>query len=45
MQGKSMNVISRDRMAMVHGANVLKTDIVCDNSAIHSIDTAILTPK
>lgn len=43
-EGSSVKVAVRGGKVMVDGANVVKTDIVCDNGVIHVIDTVIM-PK
>jgi uncharacterized surface protein with fasciclin (FAS1) repeats len=44
VQGKSINIATKDGKVTINGANVLKTDIVCGNGVIHVIDTVILPP-
>lgn len=44
VQGASITIAKKDGKVMVNGANVLKTDIVCDNGVIHVIDAVILPP-
>lgn len=44
VQGKSISIASKDGKVTVNGANVLKTDIVCENGVIHVIDAVILPP-
>ena len=43
VQGQSIHVDTKDGVK-VDNANVIKTDIVCDNGVIHVIDAVIL-PK
>ena len=43
-EGSLVKVAVRGGKVMVDGANVVKTDIVCDNGVIHVIDTVIM-PK
>lgn len=45
VQGKSINIVTKDGRVTINGANVLKTDIVCGNGVIHVIDTVILPPE
>jgi uncharacterized surface protein with fasciclin (FAS1) repeats len=44
MQGGSLKIKVSGSKVMVDNANVIKTDIVCDNGVIHVIDT-VLMPK
>lgn len=44
VEGSSAKVSVKGGKVMVDGANVVKTDIVCDNGVIHVIDAVIL-PK
>lgn len=45
VQGKSINIVTKDGKVTINGANVLKTDIVCRNGVIHVIDAVILPPE
>jgi uncharacterized surface protein with fasciclin (FAS1) repeats len=45
VQGKSINIVTKDEKVTIDGANVLKTDIVCANGVIHVIDAVILPPE
>lgn len=45
VQGKSVNIVTKDGKVTINGANVLKTDIVCSNGVIHVIDAVILPPE
>lgn len=45
VQGKSINIVTKDGKVTINGANVLKTDIVCANGVIHVIDAVILPPE
>jgi uncharacterized surface protein with fasciclin (FAS1) repeats len=45
VQGKSINIVTKDGKVTINGANVLKTDIVCKNGVIHVIDAVILPPE
>ena len=45
VQGKSINIVTRNGMVKINEANVLKADIVCRNGVIHVIDTVILPPE
>ena len=44
VEGASVTVSARGGKVMIDKANVVKTDIVCDNGVIHVIDT-VLMPK
>lgn len=44
VQGKLINIVTKDGKVTINGAHVLKTDIVCGNGVIHVIDTVILPP-
>ena len=44
VQGQPVNIKVKDGKAMVNGAEVVKTDIVCENGVIHVIDAVILPP-
>jgi uncharacterized surface protein with fasciclin (FAS1) repeats len=45
VQGKSINIATKDGKVMINGANVVRTDIVCGNGVIHVIDAVILPPE
>lgn len=45
VQGKSINIATKDGKVTINGASVIKTDIVCGNGVIHVIDTVILPPE
>jgi len=45
VQGRSINIVTKDGRVTINGANVLKTDIVCGNGVIHVIDAVILPPS
>ena len=45
VQGKSVNIVTKDGKVTINGANVIKTDIVCSNGVIHVIDAVILPPE
>jgi uncharacterized surface protein with fasciclin (FAS1) repeats len=45
VQGKSINIATKDGKVTINGANVLKTDIVCANGVIHVIDAVIMPPE
>lgn len=45
VQGKSIDIVTRDGRVTINGANVLKTDIACRNGVIHVIDAVILPPE
>ena len=45
VQGQSIAIATRDGKVTVKGANVVKTDIVCENGVIHVIDAVILPSK
>jgi uncharacterized surface protein with fasciclin (FAS1) repeats len=45
VQGQSITIHSEDGKVTVNGANVVKTDIVCENGVIHVIDAVILPPQ
>jgi uncharacterized surface protein with fasciclin (FAS1) repeats len=42
VQGSDVKITVADGKVMVNDANVVKTDIVCDNGVIHVIDTVLL---
>ena len=44
VQGKSIDIVTKDGKVTINGANVIKTDIVCKNGVIHVIDAVILPP-
>lgn len=44
VEGGSLKISAKGGKVMVDNANVIKTDIVCDNGVIHVIDT-VLMPK
>ncbi len=44
VQGKSLNIATKDGKVTVNGVNVVKTDIVCKNGVIHVIDAVLLPP-
>ena len=44
VQGGTISIQVKDGNVMVDNANVVKTDIVCDNGVIHVIDSVIM-PK
>ena len=44
VEGSSAKISVKSGRVMVDGANVVKTDIVCDNGVIHVIDSVIM-PK
>ena len=44
VEGASIKVSAKGGKVMVDGANVVKTDIACDNGVIHVID-AVIMPK
>ena len=45
VQGKAITIVAKDGKVTINGANVLKTDIVCENGVIHVIDTVIMPPS
>jgi len=45
VQGKSVNIVTKDGKVTINGANVVRTDIVCGNGVIHVIDAVILPPE
>jgi uncharacterized surface protein with fasciclin (FAS1) repeats len=45
VQGQAINITARNGKVTVNGANVVKTDIVCENGVIHVIDAVILPPR
>lgn len=45
VQGKPITIVTKDGKVTINGANVLKTDIVCQNGVIHVIDAVILPPE
>ena len=45
VQGKPLEIVTKDGKVTVNGANVIKTDIVCKNGVIHVIDAVILPPE
>lgn len=45
VQGKSIDIVTRDGKVTINGVNVVKTDIICGNGVIHVIDAVILPPK
>lgn len=45
VQGKSIDIVTKDGKVTINGANVLKTDIACRNGVIHVIDAVILPPE
>ncbi|MEO1618896.1 MAG: fasciclin domain-containing protein [Planctomycetota bacterium] len=44
VNGASVKIKASDEGVMVNDANVIKTDIACDNGLIHVIDTVLLPP-
>ena len=45
VQGKSLNIVTRDGKVTINGVNVIKTDIVCKNGVIHVIDAVLMPPE
>ena len=45
VQGQTVRIVTNDGKVMVNDANVVKTDIVCQNGVIHVIDKVILPPQ
>ncbi|MCS7045518.1 MAG: fasciclin domain-containing protein [Gemmataceae bacterium] len=44
VQGQPIAIVAKDGKVTINGANVLKTDIICQNGVIHVIDAVILPP-
>ncbi|MBY0508206.1 MAG: fasciclin domain-containing protein [Bryobacteraceae bacterium] len=44
VEGSNAKVTVKGDKVMVNNANVVKTDIACDNGVIHVIDTVIMPP-
>jgi uncharacterized surface protein with fasciclin (FAS1) repeats len=45
VQGKDVKIVTKDGKVTINGANVIKTDIICENGVIHVIDAVILPPS
>ena len=45
VQGKSLNIVTKEGKVAINGANVVTTDIVCKNGVIHVIDAVLMPPK
>lgn len=45
VQGKAINIVTKDGKVTINGINVIKTDIVCKNGVIHVIDAVLLPPE
>ena len=45
VEGSEITVTVKDGKVMIDNANVIKTDIVCDNGVIHVIDAVIMPKK
>lgn len=44
LQGQALTIKMVDGAAMVNGAKIVKTDIMCSNGVIHVIDAVVLPP-
>ena len=44
VEGAPVKITVKGSAVMVNNANVVKTDIICDNGVIHVIDTVIMPP-
>ena len=44
VEGSPIMIMAKGGKVMVDNANVVKTDIACDNGVIHVIDTVIMPP-
>lgn len=45
VQGQEVKIVTKDGKVTINGANVIKTDIICENGVIHIIDAVILPPS
>ena len=45
VEGSSVKIMSKGKKVMIDNSTVAKTDIACDNGAIHVIDTVIIPKK
>jgi uncharacterized surface protein with fasciclin (FAS1) repeats len=45
VQGQDVKIVTKDGKVTINGANVIKTDIICENGVIHIIDAVILPPS